>query len=90
MNCGWLDTWLTKLQDESYPVIIQKIVRKEEESARDRHPCVSVSKSTCMILHLPEESSVSNRGDNGSRDKDFCPKNSMIVRNQPDVPLIHQ
>jgi hypothetical protein len=79
-----------KLQDESSLVIIQKIVCKEKESARDRHPFVSVGKSTCMFLHLPEESSVSTGDDNGTGDKGPCAENTVIVRDQLDMPLIHQ
>jgi hypothetical protein len=65
-------------------------VQREKESARDRYPFVSVRKITCMFRHLPEESSVSTRHDNGTGDKDSCAKNSVIVRNQLDMPLIHQ
>jgi hypothetical protein len=74
MSCGGLDTWLTKLQDESSLVIIQNIVCKEKESVRDWDRFVSVGKSTCMFRYLPEESSVSTRGDDGSWDRDSFPK----------------
>jgi hypothetical protein len=65
-------------------------VQRERESARDRRPFVSVGKGARMFRNLPEESSVSTSGDNGSWDGDFRVKKSVIVRNQPDMPLIHQ
>jgi hypothetical protein len=62
-------------------------VQGGKESARHRHPFVSVGKSTCTFRHLLEESSISTRDGNGAGDKDSRAKNSVIVRNQFDMPI---